>query len=64
MEQDVETIAEKIQDIIHKPCEINGTVFHVGASIGYSIYPDDAEDPKALLDLADTRMYKNKRENC
>ncbi|SOB58269.1 putative Diguanylate cyclase [Pseudodesulfovibrio profundus] len=62
--QDVETIAEKIQDIIHKPCEINGTVFHVGASIGYSIYPDDAEDPKALLDLADTRMYKNKRENC
>lgn len=60
--EDVDVIVEKIHDIIGKPCEINGNTFHVEAATGYSIYPDDAEDPKALLDLADARMYKNKRE--
>jgi diguanylate cyclase (GGDEF)-like protein len=33
----------------------------VTASIGISIYPDDGEDAKALIDCADAAMYRAKR---
>lgn len=36
--------------------------FQVGASFGFAIYPDDAEEVEALLEIADQRMFTNKRE--
>jgi diguanylate cyclase (GGDEF)-like protein len=38
-----------------------GHAFELAASIGVSLYPDDAEDPQALIDLADGAMYRAKR---
>ena len=35
--------------------------FSVGASIGYAIYPDEAESLDELLNKADVRMYDHKR---
>ncbi|WP_290622828.1 GGDEF domain-containing protein [Kangiella sp.] len=36
--------------------------FQLGASFGFAIYPDDAEEVEALLEIADQRMFTNKRE--
>ncbi len=39
----------------------NGFKLSVDASAGYSIYPEDGEDPSTLLKVADRRMYAKKR---
>ena len=39
-----------------------GPVFRVTISIGVAAYPDDAKDPIQLVELADTALYKAKRE--
>ncbi|WP_226584215.1 sensor domain-containing diguanylate cyclase [Acuticoccus sediminis] len=40
--------------------------FHVGASFGIAIYPDDSADPNEIVALADRAMYaaKNDGKNC
>lgn len=40
----------------------NGAELHVTASIGVSVYPDDATDPEGLLKHADMAMYSAKGE--
>lgn len=59
---DVEGVAEKMRAAIREPCIIEDREFKVEASIGFSIFPEDAIDSKELLDLADARMYKDKRK--
>lgn len=54
---EVEQIAERVLNAINEELIIEKTVFHVGASIGISIYPDDSTDPARLLALADRAMY-------
>jgi diguanylate cyclase (GGDEF)-like protein len=54
------TIAEKISDMVGLPVPLEGGPWKGGCSIGISIYPDDAEDPVALLALADKAMYRVK----
>ncbi len=53
-------LARKIIKIISEPFEISDRSYSVGASIGISIYPDDAEDANALLRQADLAMYQAK----
>ncbi len=50
-------VAEKINRTLDEPFFINAQVFNIGASIGVSIYPDDADDPAELLKHADSAMY-------
>ena len=38
-----------------------GVPVRVSASIGISVYPDDAEDIEALVDCAYQAMYRSKR---
>ncbi len=38
----------------------HGTGFAIGASYGIASIPNDAKDPSAALQIADTRMYTNK----
>lgn len=59
---DVALIATKMRSVIRKRCCIGEKDVEIDASIGFSIYPDDAESIKELLDLADARMYKDKRK--
>ena len=59
-------IAEKCLASLFQPIEISGNELHIGASIGVSVYPDDAQDKYTLLKYADTAMYyaKNGGKNA
>jgi predicted signal transduction protein with EAL and GGDEF domain len=35
----------------------------IGASVGISIFPDDADDMESLCIAADLRMYENKHRS-
>jgi diguanylate cyclase (GGDEF)-like protein/PAS domain S-box-containing protein len=43
-----------------KPFTVAGAEFHVEASIGISIFPEDADSAEALLQHADVAMYQSK----
>ena len=55
-------VAQKILDTVARPYSINGQEFHVTASVGISIYPDDGVDQQALLKNADIAMYRAKEQ--
>lgn len=57
---DVASIAQKIIDIFAKPLKIESKEFYTGASVGISIYPDDAQSYEELVKAADTAMYQVK----
>ena len=54
--------AEKILSALAAPHHLGGTVHHVSASIGISVFPDDGEDAEALIRCADTAMYRAKED--
>lgn len=56
-----EVIAAKILRAIVVPMEIGYTRFELTASIGAALFPDETDDVKDLIDLADRGMYKAKR---
>jgi diguanylate cyclase (GGDEF)-like protein len=65
--QDIEQVASKVLSTLTASFEIEGHGIQIGASIGICEYPPDGENPRDLLQAADTAMYeaKNKgRGNC
>ncbi|WP_196140259.1 EAL domain-containing protein [Aliikangiella sp. G2MR2-5] len=52
----VENILEKIQ----QPIVLNSKSLHCSASIGISLFPDDARDAQSLISKADQAMYEVK----
>lgn len=62
----VERIAKGIIESINQPFKLNGDIFYVSASIGITLYPDDATELDGLLKNADQSMYVSKRagRNC
>ncbi|MBX5441675.1 MAG: EAL domain-containing protein [Solirubrobacteraceae bacterium] len=52
--------AVSLRGALTDPFRIAGAEFHVGTSIGISLYPRDAEDAEALLKHADAAMYQAK----
>jgi diguanylate cyclase (GGDEF)-like protein/PAS domain S-box-containing protein len=52
--------ADQLALRLAKPFTVGGAEFHVGASIGISIFPDDADGGGALLQHADVAMYQSK----
>ncbi len=63
--EDAALSAGKMLLALAAPHSIAGKEFHVTASIGISIYPDDGQDAETLIRSADTAMYhaKNKGRN-
>ena len=59
-EADVIRLAEKMINQIAVPCEFNGTILSIQASIGIAIYPADGDTADILFKNADTAMYKAK----
>jgi diguanylate cyclase (GGDEF)-like protein/PAS domain S-box-containing protein len=59
-----EAIARETADLLAlrlaKPFTVAGAEFHVGASVGISVFPDDADGAEALLQHADAAMYQSK----
>ncbi|MEQ1517867.1 MAG: PAS domain-containing protein, partial [Usitatibacteraceae bacterium] len=53
-------VAAKILEEIRRPTRIEGHEIHVSASIGISLFPDDADDVESLLKNSDMAMYRAK----
>jgi diguanylate cyclase (GGDEF)-like protein len=58
---DLTVVAEKLLAAFHQPFRIDGHDLYPTASLGISIYPDDASDADQLLRNADVAMYRAKQ---
>lgn len=52
--------AQRVSEELLRPCVLGGRLYHPGASIGVSLYPEDGADPETLLTSADRAMYQVK----
>ena len=57
---DCSVVADKILRALAPEIVVEGRTFNVGASIGISLFPEDAGDGEALLRNADAAMYRAK----
>jgi diguanylate cyclase (GGDEF)-like protein/PAS domain S-box-containing protein len=55
-----EVVAKKIRRTLRAPFVVSGVEIFVNASIGVSVYPDDAPNSETLLKHADAAMYRAK----
>lgn len=58
---DAEKVALRILDVLTKPFCINDAQINMAASIGISVYPDNANSARDLFKKADIAMYKAKK---
>lgn len=58
---DAATIASKLLAAVAAPARADRHVLKLSASIGIAIYPQDGTDVDALMERADTAMYRSKR---
>lgn len=56
----VEAVAQKILDRLSIPFHLEGEVVFISASIGITLYPNDARDIDSLMKNADQAMYAAK----
>ena len=54
-------ISQALSDCLRLPIDVAGIAIEVGVSIGSARFPEDGEDPLALLRMADVAMYAAKR---
>jgi diguanylate cyclase len=59
----VEQVCWRLGAALAPTLELNGSVAHVSASVGASLYPQDGQDLRALLKHADEAMYRLKALN-
>ena len=52
--------AARVQALISQPFVVRNNAYHLSASLGISLYPDDSQDPESLYRQADTAMYQAK----
>ncbi len=57
-------VARKLIETLTEPFKVNRHTYTVSASVGISVYPDDASDANTLLRQADMAMYKAKLKRC
>jgi diguanylate cyclase (GGDEF)-like protein len=55
-----EVVAKKVRRTLRAPFVVSDVEIFVSASIGVSLFPDDAGDSETLLKHADTAMYRAK----
>ena len=59
---DAALVAEKVNAALGAYGRIDDQVVNLKASIGISVYPEDGEDAKTLIDRADAAMYLAKKQ--
>ncbi|MGM0585541.1 MAG: putative bifunctional diguanylate cyclase/phosphodiesterase [Pseudomonadota bacterium] len=57
----VEDFARRLRKAALRPIRREGLVVTIGASLGACLYPDDQDDPGALLACADLALYRAKQ---
>ena len=60
--EDAATIAAKLVQVVREPIELESATAVLGASIGISLAPGDAEHGDAMMQNADMALYRVKRE--
>jgi diguanylate cyclase (GGDEF)-like protein len=61
-DHDAARVAQKLGDLLAKPCELSGREYRVSVSIGIALFPRDGADSDVLIRNADTAMYHAKAE--
>jgi diguanylate cyclase (GGDEF)-like protein len=61
--EDISYVLDKIIEHFEKPIEIENQKIPITLSIGISIFPDDGDTVKDLIQKADYVMYKSKKNN-
>jgi diguanylate cyclase (GGDEF)-like protein/PAS domain S-box-containing protein len=56
-----ESVAARVREALESPFELSGTEFYASASIGISLFPQDAKDADSLMRNSDSAMYESKR---
>jgi diguanylate cyclase (GGDEF)-like protein/PAS domain S-box-containing protein len=56
-----ESVSTRVHEALQEPFDLGGVEFFASASIGVSLFPQDAEDATTLLKNADTAMYQSKK---
>ncbi|KQV47699.1 MULTISPECIES: bifunctional diguanylate cyclase/phosphodiesterase [unclassified Duganella] len=59
---DAKAIADKFQEVLQQPFDLDGHVAHISASIGIAVYPSDGDSIEELLRHADIAMYQVKAQ--
>ncbi|SFG37696.1 response regulator receiver modulated diguanylate cyclase/phosphodiesterase with PAS/PAC sensor(s) [Duganella sp. CF458] len=59
---DAKAIADKFQEVLQSPFDLDGHVVHISASIGIAVYPNDGDSIEELLRHADIAMYQVKAQ--
>lgn len=59
-EADIVPVAQKILQVLSQPVQVGELSLEVSTSLGISVYPRDGQTPDALLQHADTAMYRAK----
>ncbi len=57
---EAEGIAARITQEVGVPFDLDGTIVHIGASVGIAIVPDDAETAEDAMRNADLALYRAK----
>ncbi|WP_445157879.1 EAL domain-containing protein [Halomonas sp. E14] len=60
--EEVTRIARRLVDAVAEPCVLEGREYHIGCSVGISLYPDDAVAAEVLVRNADMAMYRAKQD--
>ena len=60
MKRDVAKLCQRLREAVVRPIEHEGIFHTVGISIGSTVVPPDENDLKALVDLADKAMFRDK----
>ena len=55
-------ICERLGAAVEQVFEVHGESVSISASFGAALFPDDATEPRALVEAADLAMYEVKRE--
>jgi diguanylate cyclase (GGDEF)-like protein/PAS domain S-box-containing protein len=56
-----ESVAQRVHESLAEPFSVDGTEVYVGAGVGISLFPRDAEDAAALQRNAEMAMFEAKR---
>jgi diguanylate cyclase (GGDEF)-like protein len=59
---DIQTTVDKIHSLVEQPIALADHTVSIGVSVGWAIYPTEAQTYSSLVDIADARMFSRKKE--